>query len=213
MCHNMINKILLNTAYFPPIEYFVYIVHAKELLIEAHENYNKQSYRNRAYIYTANGQLELNIPIKKNGLRHAPIRSVTLDDSRWKTNHLRAMDAAYNTAPFYLYYQDEIKNILIEENHSLFLLNHRLLHTLCQQIGLSTPMSATKEFIKSPPDVLDLRDKIHPKKKTPFHQIHFPEYTQVFHDKHGFIKNLSILDLLFNLGPESKDYLKNCMIA
>lgn len=201
-----IKPILLSTAYFPPIEYFA-LLSAFPVIIEQHETYRKQSYRNRCEIYSEKGLMPLSIPVTKPLGNHTPTNQVqTRNQDKWHIKHWRTIQSAYESSPFYLYYKDELKEFLSGNYENLFELNLQLIFRFSDLIGIKPKITLADQFEKNPEGVIDLRNEISPKKD---HIVTgFPSYIQVFSDRKGFIPNLSILDLLFNLGNESKFYLE-----
>ncbi|NNE27158.1 MAG: hypothetical protein HKN09_09965 [Saprospiraceae bacterium] len=186
---------LLSTSYFPSVSY-VAALKLFDCKIELYENYQKRSIRNKCKILGANGTLQLSVPLKK-GKTQVPITQVEIDYSEdWVINHIRSIRSAYGTSAYFEFYFDKVCDILNARPSKLHLLNHSILEWL-QKTGLIENFSYTQAFIhpKSCP-MLDLRyDK--------FIGIELPAYDQVFSDKYGFVTDLSILDLIFNLGPEA----------
>ena len=202
---------LLSTAYLPPVEYFFAIAQSRKVLIEQYENYSKQSYRNRCNIYSAAGKEALSIPVVKDVGGNRPIRDTRIDYSDpWLQKHERALLAAYNSSPFYLYYKDDILRILDRKETFLFDLNLRLLETLLEMVGLRADIGLTDHYHETDPLETDLRSRIHPKSKEPDLLAEYKKektYYQVFSEKSGFIPNLSILDLLSAEGPNALSFL------
>jgi len=206
------HSILLTTAYLPPIEYFAYIIKADKVYIEKHENYTKQSYRNRCSIYSANGRLSLSIPVIKGEKHKSPVTEVQISNhSDWQKNHWRAIESAYNSSPFLLYYKDDLRPCFEEPFSNLFDFNQSLINILKELTGIKKELHFTSEFKNNPAPLIDLRERIHPKSNTS-ELLECNSYTQVFGEKYGFISGLSIIDLLFNVGPESLDYLSGYAI-
>lgn len=220
--------VLLGAAYFPPVEYFAAIAEGMVLskdgvipsvvYIEACENYQKQSYRNRCRIYSANGVEDLHFPIvHRGGGVKIPITEVEIDYSTdWVTRHKRAIVSAYRTSAFFEYYQDELFAILDSRPRTLMELNLRLLNFFLDKTGIKADIRFTGDFIREYPDsVWDLREVIHPKRPDSILQELSldKEYFQVFSPRYGFIKGLSIMDLLFNEGRNSITYLKRLDLA
>lgn len=180
----------------------------QEVWIERRENYSKQSYRNRACILTGNGVQALSIPTIHEA--HNPaITEVRIDyTTPWQRNHWRAIESAYNKSPYYLYYKDILQPFFEQRFDSLFDFNLKLLHILLKSLQLKTSIQLTDDYV--PTCSPDLRTLIHPKRCTepqyPF-RLSTPYY-QVFEDRFGFKPNLSIIDLIFNLGPESIRYIE-----
>jgi hypothetical protein len=214
---------LLSTAYFPPIEYFVAMANSARVQIESGEMYQKQSYRTRCHINGANGLLVLTLPVRRSAAKGAesshkiPTSELLIDYSKlWLLQHKRALEAAYMSSPFFEYYMDDIYEILDSGEESLLKMNTRLTLKIAELAGVETPVELTDgNFIVPGSEQLvqmgieDLRDSIHPKKPAQLLerlQMNKP-YWQVFTNKQGFVPNLSILDLLFNEGPNAISYL------
>ena len=201
-------KLLISTAYLPPVEYFYYLNKFNHIIIEQHETWPKQTYRNRTVIVTDKGKQSLTVPVVKTNGNRTKTHEIKIHyEEKWHLKHWRAIESAYSNAPFFLYYADEIKEVLLTPYDTILELNHQLLKTLCELIEMDCAMHLSDEFVKNPEsNILDLRYRISPKLPSTLH--HFPEYIQVFSEKQPFIPNASILDLLFCLGPESKEYLE-----
>jgi hypothetical protein len=203
----MTPSILLSTAYFPPVSWFAALLKSSNASIEVHETYSKQTYRNRCHILSPNGLQALTVPVAKPFGNSSKTTEVILaQESAWKRLHWKALETAYNTSPFFLFYCDQIAKVLFEEKTHLFTLNQSILLLMLDLLDMKQEVSLTTCFEKEPADCDDLRNNIHPKKQF-LHRHYFPVYTQVFSTKHPFLADLSILDLLFNEGPASKDYL------
>ncbi len=201
------NTLILSTAVFPPVEYFVYLAAFEEVWIEADENFNKQTYRNRFVINAANGPLSLVIPVKREHGRKTKITKAGVDyDIPWPREYWRSVFAAYNNSPFFLFYQDEIDGFLNRKFDSLFEMNLESIRLVCDLLQLDKQIKISRDFRKTYGQALDLRYKLHPKKPL---LLDLLPWTQVFAEKYGFNPRVSILDLLFNKGPESLIYLKN----
>ncbi len=197
---------LFPTAYLPPVEFFAILLHHK-ILLEKEETFVKQTYRNRCYIYAENGKSALTVPLFKPGGNHTKTRdAVIINNSKWYKRHWRALETAYNSSPFFLYYKDELFPFFQGKHENLFDFNLDLIYLLAGIMGISPQIEFTASFVKNPgDDVVDLRTLFSPKKPPVLKT--FQEYYQVFSDRHCFIPNLSIVDLIFNLGPEAKSYL------
>ena len=216
---------LLSTAYFPPIEYFVALANSAKAEIESGEMYQKQSYRTRCHINGANGLLVLTLPVRRSAAKGAesshkiPTSELLIDYSKpWLLQHKRALEAAYMSSPFFEYYMDDIYEILDSGEENLLQMNTRLTLKIAELIGIETPITLSDgNFIIPGSQQLqqmgmeDFRDSIHPKKPAQLLeklQMNKP-YWQVFTNKQGFVPNLSVLDLLFNEGPNSISYLES----
>ena len=199
---------LLSTSYLPPIEYFHYLNNCENIVIELFETYKKQSYRNRCLIYTEKGAMPLSIPISKPNGNNTKTNEVEFSQNEnWQKHHWKAIQSAYQASPFFLYYKDELEIFYTRKYNKLIDFNTDLLLKIIELIGIKANISFTKEFVKVNNEEGDLRFKISPKEKPTISKL--PSYIQVFSDRHGFIKNLSIIDLLFNLGPDTLSYLND----
>ncbi|MDD2634835.1 MAG: WbqC family protein [Bacteroidales bacterium] len=202
-------RVILNSAYFPNIQYISKFMLHDEISIEQMDTYAKQTYRNRCEILTANGSLSLTVPVVKNFRTHT--KDILIDYSEeWQKKQNRAILSAYKNSAFYDHYFPEFECFFIKKEKFLIDLNIKILNTLLDCIGISKNYTITKDYIKSPKSTIDLRDKIHPKPSKKFYDIGFKPapYYQVFQDKHGFMSNLSIIDLLFNEGPLTLNIIK-----
>lgn len=222
---------LLSIAYFPPISYFALM--AKEftlspdgvipsvVYLEACESYQKQSWRNRFRFYAGDGPQDLNFPIIHEGRGHPlPITKVKVDYSTpWLQRTERAIASAYDASAFFDYYKDELFAILDSKPETLFDLDLQLIKFFLRKTGIAVDLRLTDEYVpvRSRTEVMDsalygpdYRELIHPKRPDPvLHDLGLEKpYFQVFAQKHGFVPNLSIMDLLFNEGPDSISYLK-----
>ncbi len=200
--------ILLSTAYLPPISYFAAIAAAESVVIEQHETYPKQTYRNRCHIAGPNGLQVLSVPVGKPGGNKTKTCEVVLqENTRWKILHCRAFEAAYNSSPFFLYYRDQLFDHIFENEKRLLGLNTMLLFMFLEILGIKTKIKFSDHYINTPGISVDLRQAIHPKK--PVCPLSSEEpYNQVFSHKLGFLKELSIIDLLANEGPAARDYIQ-----
>ena len=205
---NTLNTILLSTAYLPPIEYFSFLINSDKQIIEKYETYKKQTYRNRCYILGSNGKLALTIPIKKPEGNHTKTNEIIISYSEdWQQIHWKSIESSYNSSPFFLFYKEELKNLYQKKYKYLLDHNNNFLKLICDFLDIEITPGLTSEFIKNPKNILDLRNSISPKNSS--QEKNYKKYSQVFANKHGFIPNLSIIDLLFNTGPEAIDYLTN----
>lgn len=195
---------LLSTAYFPPVEYFSILAKYSVVYVDDLENYQKQSYRNRCRILTASGPEDLRFPIIHDGARS--IKDIRVDyKTPWVRQTEYAIETAYSSSPFFEYYRDPLYGILDSNPEYLWDLNASLTAFFAEKIGLATDIRLLSSLSGPLPEGEDLRSAIHPKR--PPIMVNSP-YWQVFREKHGFVPNLSVMDLLFNEGPESVCYLK-----
>jgi len=201
---------LLSTAYFAPIQYYSKLVRYGQVVVERHENFCKQTYRNRCTIYTANGLLDLVVPVAKAGELKIPITDVEISyDTLWQKLHFKAIESAYRRSPFYEYYIDDLTVFFNVRHRFLYEFNMQIMRTVCSLMKIPFSVQESTKYIKSDKGMIDLRNGIHPKANRRQTDADFvpPKYMQVFADKWGFKPNLSILDLLFNTGPEAKELL------
>lgn len=200
--------VLIEAHYLPSIAYFTAIQQADEILLEKHEHFIKQTFRNRCYIYTAKGKGELVIPITaKHG--KALITDVRLDYSqKWLNNHWRTLQSAYGKAPFFQYYAEDLHGTLFKKVTFLYELNALLLSMCLKWLKWRMPIQETQSYARSvPASVLDLRSAINPKKLEQCYQFYYPVmYNQVFGDT--FVENLSLIDLIFCEGPGASKILQ-----
>lgn len=193
------------TAYLPPVSYFSAMMQSEKVLLEAHENYTKQSYRNRCRIASANGVETLSIPVQSNQGKKIPIRDVRISQhDNWRQTHWRAITSAYRSSPFFEYFEDDFRPFYEKEWTFLWDYNMDLLILMLDLLDIQPKISLTKKFQSELSDINDLRSRIHPKKKS---ILTSNPYYQVFENKLGFLEDLSIIDLLFNMGNESILYL------
>ncbi len=196
---------IFSTAYLPPIDYFAVLAKKQEVLIEQYETFPKQTYRNRTVILTANGPLPLVVPVIRPYGNHTYTHNISISyTERWNINHWRAITSAYSASPYFLYYKDPLEAILMQRHEQLIDLNNALLQQLLKSLKISTITHYTTDYAPEGSITEDFRNTFSPKKER---NINVPTYNQVFESKMPFVPNMSILDLLFNLGPEAKSYL------
>ena len=198
-------SILVHPTYFPSIAQMVAVSQAEKVVFEVAGNYQKQSYRNRAYIAHSNGKLLLNIPIKHTGKRQKSKEVMVENDFPWQSQHWKSLETAYRTSPFFEFYEDELYPLFNEPAERLLDHNIRIFNTVCELIELEVPITYTQEYLKEPENNKDLRYLAKAKNQKTFN---LKPYKQVFEANHGFLSNLSILDLLFNEGPNTLNYLQ-----
>ena len=198
-------SIYLSTAYLAPIAYYSKLLKG-DVFIEQHENYIKQTYRNRCTILSANGPMSLSIPIESAGGKKMLIRDIRIaDHGNWRHLHWNALVSAYNSTPFFEYYQDDLKPFYEKDYKFLFDFNEELRNLICQLIDIEvSDVNYTNSF-QVDVEGEDYRSIISPKadKKLVDSYLESIPYYQVFDQRFGFTENLSILDLLFNMGNES----------
>jgi hypothetical protein len=201
----MTRKILISTAYLPPAEYFSVISKAEEVLIEKEENYLKQSYRNRCYILSSHGPQLLTVPVFLGSQHKTPVKDIRIDYSkRWQQVHLGALIASYGSSPYFQYYFETFEKIISGKIDFLFDLNMELIGSVLKMLKLDSEITCTKDFTPTGESENDFRYKISPKKESHYS---VKEYIHVFDSGNRFIHRLSIIDLIFNMGPEAREYL------
>ena len=208
--------ILLSTAYFAPIRYYSKLVGYPEIYIEQHENFIKQTYRNRTVILGANSPVSLIVPVEKGREQKIKIKDLRIAyDEEWQRNHWRTIFSAYNSSPFFEYYADDLEPFFRKKHIFLFDLNQQVAETILEILEIPTKFNLTEDFEKISKNCLNFREQISPKTHRTASDPHFSPrpYTQVFHEKFGFVPDLSILDLLFNEGPSAHSVLKDCFQA
>jgi WbqC-like protein family len=193
--------------YNPPVEFFWHAIRCESIQLEAHENYIKQSYRNRCHVLTAHGVQPLSVPVLRgNSKTKIPIQEIEIDYSqKWQLVHWRTIQAAYGRAPYFEFYSDYLREVYERQPKFLFELNVDLLKLYLKLLKLNKPLNFTEAYLAQPPvNVLDLRNRIHPKIYTD--NLHVRPYMQVFGKQ--FVPELSIIDLLFTQGPASISFLQ-----
>jgi len=216
--YNQVTSTLLSSAYLAPIQYYTKLIDYSQIYIEFCESYLKQSYRNRTVILAANGPLQLALPIVNGPRAKGPIRDQLLSyDYPWQQMHWRGISSAYNNSPFFEYYADDLAPYYQKKRWTWLVdFNFEIQQAVLKAIGTDAPVKYTTEYIPAgevPEALDDFRYSIHPKTQRQTEDKRFipVPYIQVFHEKWGFVPNLSILDLLFNEGPETIGYLKSCI--
>jgi hypothetical protein len=201
----VLNNPLLPTAYFGPISYYAILLQHPNCRIELHEHFVKQSIRNRCDIYGANGKLQLTIPKQRKGSDKTIIKEIQISyKQNWQKEHWNAIVSSYNSSPYFEYYKDELQPFFEKEEMLLIDLNCKLQSVILNILQVEDKIITTTEYLHKG-NFSDLRNyKWNSEKQE--------KYDQVFMEKQGFIPNLSVLDLLFNLGPESADYLNNVLV-
>lgn len=197
---------VLPMCYLPPVELFVELNKYKpNVLFEHEEHFPKQTYRNRANIYSPDGILTLTVPVIKGAKNHTKVKDVKISyDFRWQRLHWMSLQTCYRSSAYFEYYEDDFAPFYEKSFEYLFDYNQELFELLIKLIKIKTSVIYTQTYEDKYSNLIDLRNMITPKKENDFQQ---KAYFQVFEDRHGFIKNLSIIDLLFNQGPQTLSYL------
>lgn len=204
-------KTLLHPGYFGPIDQFCAFAQTEGILWENEDNYQKQTYRNRQYIYGANGKLLLNIPIQHSHNKESRqlYKDVKIEnDFDWQKTHWKSLESAYRTSPFFEFYEDDLHFLYEKRFTYLMDFNYHCLEAVLACLQLEKPSQKTTEYFRSytaSEEITDCRNLIKAKRKP---QLNLASYDQVFQEKYGSIANLSILDLLFNVGTWVVNYLE-----
>ena len=193
-------------AYLPNIHYMAWLVSQKQVAMVTDNPYQKQTFRNRTEIYGANGKLALTVPViytQKNRQLYKDVRIA--NDGKWQSQHLKSLESAYRMSPFYEFYIDDLMPLFENKFDFILELNLKCFEILTSCLQIDIDVNYTSAYEKLPTNLSDYRHMVNRNSNT--HE--FIPYKQVFTEKHGFLSNLSILDLLFNEGPNSELYLKN----
>ncbi|MDO5523902.1 MAG: WbqC family protein [Bacteroidia bacterium] len=198
--------VLLSSFYLGPIEYYSALFRAESAVIEIHDNYQKQSYRNRCNIAAANGPTPLSIPVEKPPTAKCNTKDIRIaEHGNWRHLHWNAIISAYNSTPFFEFYEDDLRPFYEKKHIFLHDFNQRLHQLISRWLQIETPVRFSTDYLAEyGSHVSDFRESIHPKRPSGFTT---KPYYQVFSEKHGFIPNLSIIDLLFNMGNEARLFL------
>jgi len=206
-------KTIFSSSAFPPISYVIRMLLAENVFTDLGENYIKQTYRNRYEIYTAAGRKPISVPVKKQDGNHTSMHRMLLSDHEpWQRTHWRTIKAAYQNSPFFIHYEAEIEALIQTERKYLYQYNEACLQGIFSLLEIQFQNEYTKEYYKG--EGIDLRNYFTPKSSNQVSNVlNALPYHQVFEEKHGFIADLSILDLIFNLGPEATYYLETAKKA
>ena len=200
-------NILIHPTYFPSISHFSAMVQSENITFEIEDNFQKQTNRNRTYIYSPNGIQLLNIPVKHSKESHQKTKNIKIEtDFDWQKQHFKSLEAGYRSSPFFEFFEDDIRPIFEKKYTFLLDLNFEVLDILSKCFRIKQDYTTTTEYFHEVDTTIitDFRALVNGKKDLSV----FESYTQVFDDKYGFINNLSVIDLLFNEGKYAMDYLK-----
>ena len=198
--------VLLSTTYFGQVQWYQKLHRAEYVQIERWESFQKQTYRNRCLIATTQGIQALTVPIERKSVNY--IKDIRISDhGNWRHLHWNALQSAYGESPFFEYYQDDIRPFFEQRWDYLLDFNEAIRAKMCDLIDIQPKVRLTEEFTTTVNKYKDYRMAIRPKNPEADPDFDPKPYYQVYQQKHGFLSNLSILDLLFNMGPESIFYL------
>ena len=200
---------LLATTYFGPVQWYQKLNQSDRCLIERHDHFIKQTYRNRCVIATTNGLQALTVPIERFEGAHCAMLNIRISDhGSWRHLHWNALQSAYGESPFFEFYADDIRPFFERRWEFLVDFNMEITQKMCELLDIQPHITLTDAYVSAEDvGVTDYRDVIRPKNPLPDDRFRPRRYYQVYEQKHGFQPNLSILDLLFNEGPEAVLYL------
>ena len=199
--------ILIHPNYFPNIHQFSQIIKANSILFEVSDNYQKQTFRNRTYIYGANGKLGLFIPVIHTHKNRELFKDVKISyESNWMDLHLKSLQSAYRSSPYFEYFEDDFIKLYSEKEKFLADFNIKCIKLISNLLDLDLDFKISNEYVEKTNDIIDLRDLSNARKEK---KIETPKYIQVFESKHGYLNNLSILDLIFSEGKNSVLLMNN----
>lgn len=202
-----VRKIIIETQYAPCTAVFRAMKQADEIVIDGFENYEKGSFRNRTVILGANGLITLSIPLQGGRGQRSISSQVLIDNtSDWQKNHWASITSAYNSSPFFEYYEEKLQAHFQKKYKHLFDFNTELLLKIFELLNREKKICFSKTYEKTPEDYVDYRNKFLPKNQFENEWIYKP-YIQVFADRFSFRGNLSVFDILFNCGPEAGSYI------
>jgi len=206
-------NVYLSSAYLAPVQYYVKLYACEKAFVEQYDHYMKQTYRNRCIIAAADGPLTLSVPTEKSDTLKCLMKDVRISDhGNWRHLHWTALESAYRNSPFFEYYQDDFRPFYEKKYTFLYDFNEELCALICRLIDLQPCVERTCGYLPvGDGQAYDFRERIHPKRNwqedDSFRAV---PYYQVFEERHGFLPNLSVVDLLFNMGPESLLVLRDC---
>lgn len=200
---------LLTSTYFGPVQWYQKLNQSDCCLIERHDHFVKQTYRNRCVIATTSGLQALTVPIERYEGAHCEMRDIRISDhGSWRHLHWNALQSAYGESPFFEFYADDLRPFFERRWELLFDFNTAITRKMCELLDIHPQIAFTEAYASAEEEgVTDFRDAIRPKHPLPDDGFRLRRYYQVYEQKHGFQPNLSILDLLFNEGPEAVLYL------
>ncbi len=206
--------VILSSTYFGPVQWYQKLCRHGHVAIERYDHFMKQTYRNRCVIAAANGPQALTVPVEKGETQPLLMKDVRISDhGNWRHLHWQALQSAYGESPFFEFYADDLRPFFEKRWTWLFDFNLDITQKMCELLDIQPTIELTSEFVPAAgnlgqPSLKDFRDAIHPKHPLPDSEFESHRYYQVYESRHGFQPNLSILDLLFNMGNESVLYIQ-----
>lgn len=205
----MHNSAIFPLFYLPPVSYFSALkIQHNPILFEKEEHFPKQTYRNRTKIYSPNGPLDLFLPVIKGSKYHTKMKDVRISyDFKWQRLHWLSMESCYRNSPYFEFYEDGLVKFYEQKFDFLFDYNQELLSWIFKQLKQTPAIAYTTTYEADIPELLDFRIKNKFRNPEELPGLINKPYQQVFAEKHGYIPNMSIVDLLFNQGPQAKNYI------
>lgn len=207
------SKIIIDSQYFGSILYFHLLNSFEEVLIDLGEHFKKSTYRNRCYIPGPNGVLFLSVPLEKGKNQRCKMHKIKISyNDSWQNLHWKTLCACYRRSPFFEYYEEEVYGLIYRENNRLIDLNISILEWVLNTLSLNTNIVFSEKYVENlSSEYVDWRLKLRPNKllKEQISNFEAPKYIQVFEERTGFKKNMSILDLIFNEGPNAASFFNN----
>ena len=206
--------VILSSTNFGPVQWYQKLCRHGHVAIERYDHFMKQTYRNRCVIAAANGPQALTVPVEKGETQPLLMKDVRISDhGNWRHLHWQALQSAYGESPFFEFYADDLRPFFEKRWTWLFDFNLDITQKMCELLDIQPTIELTSEFVPAAgnlgqPSLKDFRDAIHPKHPLPDSEFEPRRYYQVYESRHGFQPNLSILDLLFNMGNESVLYIQ-----
>lgn len=206
-------NVYLSSAYLAPVQYYAKLYACEKAFVEQYDHYMKQTYRNRCIIAAADGPLTLSVPTEKSDTLKCLMKDVRISDhGNWRHLHWTALESAYRNSPFFEYYQDDFRPFYEKKYTFLYDFNEELCALICRLMDMQPCVERTCCYLpEEGGQADDFRERIHPKRNwREDDRFTAVPYYQVFEERHGFLPNLSVVDLLFNMGPESLLVLRDC---
>ncbi|MBK8497738.1 MAG: WbqC family protein [Flavobacteriales bacterium] len=202
------NSPLLSSFYFGSVEHYRLLAHHTKAIIDLGEHYQRQSYRTRTGIIGPNGKQDLSVQVVHDHGSKMHMSEVRVSYAEtWPAQHLHAIRSAYGQSPWFIHYVDDIEAVLTKKHDRLFDLQLATIHLAMKWLGLKTEVGVSDNYIEKLDGLIDIRSSFHPKKPLPAGVVPVPPYTQVFADRHGFVPRMSVIDLVFNCGPDARRIL------
>ena len=198
--------LIIHPNYLPSTSHFLLMVNSKKLVFEINDHYLKQTFRNRTYIYGANGKLLLSIPVIHSQKNRKLLKDVKISyDQDWLSQHWKSLEISYRSSPFFEFFEDKLICLYNKKEKYLVDFNLKSINILFEMLQIDLEYDFTNSYEENYSSISDYRINL---ENFNSNEIKIDRYTQVFQSKHGFINNLSVLDLIFNEGPNAINFLK-----